>query len=77
MEFGRNTVSIFVQLMDEGTIVARPTKALDLGNGLFEILPTPDYGSEDETWEFVPGSTVRAELCKSDSGEYLLAIAAK
>ena len=76
MDSSSNTVKIYIRLLNEATDVSRPTQALDLGGGLFNILPTSDYELEDETWEFVPGSTVRAELCNSNSGEYLLAVAA-
>jgi len=57
-----NKVKIYVRLIDEGTEVSRPTEALDLGNGLLELLATPDYDSEDETWEFSPG-----QLCDTRS----------
>ena len=33
-------VNLFVRLMNEGTEVSRPTEAINLGNGLFKILPT-------------------------------------
>jgi hypothetical protein len=39
----------------------RLTNAIDLGNGLYKILPTPDYDPEDEDWEFVPETIVRGE----------------
>jgi hypothetical protein len=52
------TVTVFVQLLDEGTIVYRPTEAVDLGLGRYRLLPTPDYDPEDETWEFLPGAVV-------------------
>jgi hypothetical protein len=71
-----NKIKIYVRLIDEGTEVSRPTEALDLGNGLLELLPTPDYDSEDETWEFRPGSVVRCEKHQGSSGEYLLAVRA-
>jgi hypothetical protein len=71
-----NKVKIYVRLIDEGTEVSRPTEALDLGNGLLELLPTPDYDSEDEAWEFRPGSVVRCEKRHGSSGEYLLAVRA-
>ena len=67
-------VKVFVRLLDEGTDVSRPTEALDLGGGLFELLPTPDCDSEVETWEFSPGSIVRCEKRHESSGEYLLAV---
>lgn len=67
-------VKLFVRLMNEGTDVSRPTDALDLGNGLFKILPTNNYSPNDETWEFPPGSTVRCTKRRDESGEYLLAV---
>jgi hypothetical protein len=67
-------VKIFVRLLDEGTDVSRPTDALDLGNGLFKILPIPNYDPEEEIWEFPPGSVVRSERRQSEAGEYLLAV---
>lgn len=54
-----NTLEIYVHLLDEGTTVWRPTRAANLGNGVFKILPTPDYDPEDETWEFLPNTLVR------------------
>lgn len=60
--------------MNEGTEVSRPTDAVDLGNGLFKLLMVEGYDPKDETWEFPPGSTVRAEVRHDESGEYLLAV---
>jgi hypothetical protein len=37
------TVEIYIRLLDEGTECSRPTQALDLGNGLFKVLPTSNY----------------------------------
>jgi hypothetical protein len=71
-----NKVKIYVRLIGEGTEVSRPTEALDLGNGLLELLPTPDDDTEDETWEFRPGTVVRCEKRQGNSGEYLLAVRA-
>lgn len=67
-------VRLFIRLLDEGTEVSRPTEALDLGNGLFEVLATPAYNPADEVWEFPPGSIVRTEKRHSAEGEYLLAV---
>ena len=64
---------IFVRLLGEGTEVSRPTEALVLGDGLFKILPIPNYDPEDEVWEFPPGSVVRCKTLRDHSGEYLLA----
>lgn len=71
----KGTVRVHVRLLDEGTDVSRPTEALDLGEGMFELLATPDYDSEAETWEFPPGSLVRCEKRGGNTGEYLLASA--
>jgi hypothetical protein len=66
-------VEIYVNLLDEGTRCSRPTKALTLGNGLFELLPTEGYNPEDEHWEFRPGTIVRGEETQRDGEAYLLA----
>ncbi|MCP5362259.1 MAG: hypothetical protein H6908_06485 [Hyphomicrobiales bacterium] len=55
------TVKVYVQLLDEGTPTARGTQAIEMGEGLYKLLPTADYDSEDEVWEFLPGSIVRCE----------------
>lgn len=60
------SVEIYVQLLEEGTPTARPTQAVPLGNGLYKILPTPNYDPEDEIWEFPPGSIVRCETVKDN-----------
>jgi hypothetical protein len=70
-----HTVEIYIRLMDEGTECSRPTQALDLGNGLFKVLPTPNYDSCDEVWEFPPDSIVRSEVRRSEGKEFLLAVA--
>ena len=58
------TVEVYIQLLEEGTPTARPTRAIPLGNGLYKILATPDYDPEDEIWEFLPGSIVRCKTVK-------------
>ena len=42
------TIEIYIRLLDEGTGCSRPTQAVDLGNGLFKILPTPNFDSADD-----------------------------
>ena len=68
------TKTIYIRLLQEGTEVARPTQAIEIGNGLFQILATPDYDPQDEEWEFLPGSVVRCEPRQAPQGEYLLAV---
>ena len=71
----RQTVEIHVRLLDEGTECSRRTLALDLGNGLFKVLPISNYDPTDEVWEFPPDTIVRSEVRRSEGKEYLLAIA--
>ena len=61
-------------LLQEGTDGWRPTEAVSIGDGLFKILPTPDYDPEGEIWEFPLGSIVRSETRQGDSGEYIVAV---
>jgi hypothetical protein len=71
---GIDEVNVFVRLLDEGTTVFRPTRAISLGDGIYRLLPTSDYDAAVETWEFPPGSLVSiAERIGSD-GPHLLVI---
>lgn len=70
-----DSVEIYIRLLNEGTECSRPTQALDLGNGLFKVLPTSNYSSADEVWEFPPESIVRSELRRSEGKQFLLAVA--
>ena len=66
-------VQIYVNLLNEGTPRAKPTRALMLGNGLFELLPTDGYDPNVEHWEFRPGSIVRGKETRGDGEPYLMA----
>ena len=68
------TVQIHIRLLHEGTECSRATQALELGNGLFKVLPTSNYDPEDEVWEFPPDSIVRSEIRWSGGKEFLLAV---
>ena len=67
-------VEIHVRLLDEGTNCSRPTQGVILGHRIFRLLPTTDYNPDDEHWEFLPGSIVRAKEVRNDDGVYLLAV---
>jgi hypothetical protein len=67
------TVEIYVNLLNEGTSCAKPTQALVLGNGLYELLTADGYDSNDEHWEFRPGTIVRGKEELRDGETYLLA----
>jgi hypothetical protein len=72
--YQNNSVKVYVFLLDEGSAAARPTQAIDLGNGLYKLLPTPDYENDDEHWEFPPGSIVRVEEEEYNGKKYLMAV---
>ena len=65
---------VYVQLLEEGTPTARPTEAIELEGGLFQLLPTKDYDPEDEVWEFLPGSIVKCKMIEGLFGQMLLAV---
>jgi hypothetical protein len=67
-------VRIYVNLLLEGPPSSRPTQALDLGNGLFELLPATGNDPDVEHWEFRPGSIVRGKEAHRDGETYLLAV---
>lgn len=66
--------TIYVRLLDEGTDVFRPTEVESLEDGLFKLLPTPEYDPDDEHWEFTPGSVVRGVTRKLDGEAVLVAV---
>jgi hypothetical protein len=70
-------MTIHVVLLNEGTWCARPTECVNLGNGLFKLMATPNYDPEDERWEFPPGSIVRGRAFQASAGEILLAVNAQ
>lgn len=42
---------------------------------MYKLFPTDDYDAAKESWEFVPGSMVRAEKRTDSAGEtFLLAV---
>lgn len=70
-----NPTQVYVRLLGEGTDVTRPTLAQEIGGGMYKLFPTPDYDTDGESWEFVPGSMVRAEERTDNAGQtYLLAV---
>jgi hypothetical protein len=66
-----STSTIYVELLDEGTFVLRPTHGRRLSGNRFELLATPDYDPELETWRFAPGSTVECDW-EEHGGERLV-----
>ena len=70
----KRSIEIYVRLLNEGTEVFRPTRALDLGDGRFQMQATEDYDPALEAWEFVPGSIVRIGWRSGETGLYRIAI---
>jgi hypothetical protein len=66
--------TIYIRLLDEGTEAFRPTSAEPVGNALFRVLPTSNYDSGDEKWEFVPGSLVGCQKRKLEGEDVLVAV---
>jgi hypothetical protein len=51
--------TIYIPLLGEGTSVCRPTSGIQISDHVYRVLPTPDYESADEDWQFLPDSLVR------------------
>jgi len=66
-----NTSTIYVELLDEGTFVLRPTMGEAVSERTFKLLPTSVYDPDLETWRFKPGTIVECDWEKHD-GERLL-----
>jgi len=62
---------IYIKLLDEGTDVYRPVKALKVEKGKFKILDTQP---KDELWEFKPGELVVCMHKKLEGENLLVAI---
>ena len=67
-----NTVTIYIPLLEEGSPAARGTQAVTVENGLYKVLPVPDYNPEDEIWKFLPGSIVKCKEVRGASGKNIL-----
>ena len=68
--------TIYVRLLGEGVPVLRPVPATVLSTNTFRVEATEDYDSDDEAWEFPPGTTVRCEKQSKDGDTMLVAVAA-
>jgi hypothetical protein len=74
MTFSRSFIELHVRLLTEGTEVFRQTRGLKLGGGLFKLIASPDYDPHRETWEHLPGATVRVELHHGVAGDFPVAV---
>lgn len=64
---------IYVRLLDEGTTVYRPVKALKVNESTFTIMEDGKVDVEDEIWEFTVGTTVVVREVEIDGQVRLLA----
>lgn len=69
-------VTVYVRLLDEGVPVLRPVPAVALSPGICRLERTDDYDPQDETWEFLPGTSVRCETVMLGDDSVLRAVAA-
>jgi len=58
----KNTVPVYVQLLDEGTPTIIGMQAVPLADGTYRLLSSPTYDPESETWEFPPNTIVRCRM---------------
>ena len=65
--------TIYIELLNEGTSVWRPTSALRVGPCTYVVLPTPNYHPADEEWQFPPGSVVVGRMQTKSGREVLVA----
>ena len=64
---------IYIPLLEEGSPVSRPTQGVQMGDGIFLVLPTENYEKSEEVWEFPPGSMVFCEKKEKQGRELLVA----
>lgn len=65
---------IYIQLLNEGSIVYRPVPSYEIGNNIFKVDGFEIYDPEDEEWEFPPETYVLVEEQIRDGVNILVAI---
>ena len=68
---------IYVQLLNEGTKVYRPIQAFEIETNVYKIVDNQIYDSDDEHWEFTPGTVVVVEEQNLEGEDVLIAVRAK
>ncbi len=69
--FGQETIVVYVQLLNEGTVSYRATFARRLSTDTVELLKSENF-DPDELWEFSVGSIVRIEKRKMSAPHEIL-----
>ena len=65
------TKTIYIELLNEGTVVYRPVQASPVGKDLYRI-ESINKDPEDEEWRFPKGAIVRCGIRKLSSTEEAL-----
>jgi len=66
-------MTIYVELLNEGTYVIRPVPSKEIAPNVHQLFPTDGYDSELEEWQFPPGSIVVCEPKTTDNQTILVA----
>ena len=67
--------TVYVQLLNEGTIVYRPAPAVFLDSNVARLLIRDEHDPDAEEWEFKPDSIVRVEMKELQGGPVPVAVA--
>lgn len=62
---------IYVELLNEGTFVLRPTKGEAISEDVYRVMATSDYCPDLENWRFLPGTLVKCAW-EEHGGELVL-----
>lgn len=65
---------IYVQLLDEGTIVYRPVLSFQLSSNIYKVGEELSYEHKNEKWEFLPNTIVEVEEKNLDGDNVLVAV---
>ncbi len=65
---------VYIELLDEGTVVYRPTNASKIRDNIYLLHSMDNYNPDDEIWQFLPGSYVITEQKKLRTGKVLVAV---
>ena len=68
-----NTKTIYVELLNEGTFVLRPTQGEEVSQGNYRLIATSDYDPVLENWKFKPGTIVKCEWEEHEGERVLVA----
>jgi hypothetical protein len=66
------TTTIYMPLLNEGTPVWRPVETIQIGKDTYKI-PTDTVISDDEVWQFQPGTIVKCRIETFSEGYGLVA----